>query len=92
MILAAGMTVTLTLSDLLMLTIIGCLIVLTVYLVLTLKAVIRLLNESRVLINESTKIVDDVQEKTKVMGDYMTDALTNGHGIFKIFSVMNRQR
>ena len=62
MILAAGMTVTLTLSDLLMLTIIGCLIVLTVYLVLTLK------------------------------GYYMTDALTNGHGIFKIFSVMNRQR
>ena len=53
MILAAGMTVTLTLSDLLMLTIIGCLIVLTVYLVLTLKAVIRLLNESRVQIGRA---------------------------------------
>lgn len=92
MILATSITLTLTLSDLLTITIIGCLIILTIYLVLTLKSVIRLLNESRVLVNESTKIVDDVQEKTRVMGDYMTDALMNGHGIFKIFSVMNRQR
>lgn len=41
-----GITLTFTLSDLLILTAIACLIVLTVYLVFTLKSLIRLFNES----------------------------------------------
>lgn len=84
------MTFTITLSDVLMLVIIACLIVLTVYLVLTLKSVIRLLNESTTLVNESSKIVEDVQAKTKAVENYVTDAVANGQGIFKAVSLVNK--
>ena len=65
LLLTNGITLTFTLSDLLILTGIACLIVLTVYFVLTLKSLIRLLNESTTLVNESSKIVEDVQVKNK---------------------------
>ena len=67
LLLTNGITLTFTLSDLLILTGIACLIVLTVYFVLTLKSLIRLLNESTNLVNESSKIVEDVQVKTKAV-------------------------
>ena len=87
-----GITLTFTLSDLLILTAIASLIVLTVYLVYTLKSLIRLLNESATLVNESSKIVEDVQEKTKAVEDYVTQAVSNGQGIFKAISLVNRVR
>ena len=71
---------------------IACLIVLTIYLVFTLKSLIRLLNESATLVNESSKIVEDVQEKTKAVEDYVTQAVSNGQGIFKAISLVNRVR
>ena len=92
LILTNGITLTFTLSDLLILTAIACLIVLTVYVVLTLKSLIRLLNESTTLVNESSKIVEDVQEKTKVVEEYVTEAVANGQGIFKALSLVNRAR
>ncbi len=91
-ILTNGITLTFTLSDLLILTGIACLIVLTVYLVLTLKSLIRLLNESTTLVNESSKIVEDVQVKTKAVEEYVTHAVSNGQGIFKAVSLVNRAR
>lgn len=84
------MTFTVTLSDVLIIVIIACLIVLTVYLVLTLKSVIRLLNESTNLVNESSKIVEDVQAKTKAVENYVTEAVANGQGIFKAVSLVNK--
>ncbi|MBQ1770071.1 MAG: hypothetical protein II005_04290 [Turicibacter sp.] len=86
------MTLTFTLSDLLILTGIACLIVLTVYFVLTLKSLIRLLNESTNLVNESSKIVEDVQVKTKAVEEYVTQAVSNGQGIFKAISMVNKVR
>lgn len=87
-----GITLTFTLSDLLILTGIACLIVLTVYFVLTLKSLIRLLNESTNLVNESSKIVEDVQVKTKAVEEYVTQAVSNGQGIFKAISMVNKVR
>ena len=92
LLLTNGITLTFTLSDLLILTGIACLIVLTVYLVLTLKSLIRLLNESTTLVNESSKIVEDVQEKTKAVEDYVTQAVSKGQGIFKAISMVNKVR
>lgn len=69
-----------------------CLIVLTVYLVFTLKSLIRLLNESTTLVNESSKIVEDVQEKTKVVENYVTQAVANGQGVFKAVSLVNKMK
>lgn len=92
LVLANGITLTFTLSDLLILTAIACLIVLTIYLVFTLKSFIRLLNESTTLVNESSKIVENVQEKTKVVEEYVTEAVSNGQGIFKALSLVNRVR
>ncbi|MDB8553922.1 hypothetical protein GMB34_00360 [Turicibacter sanguinis] len=86
------MTFTITLSDLLILVIMTCLIVLTVYLVFTLKSLIRLLNESTTLVNESSKIVEDVQEKTKVVENYVTQAVANGQGVFKAVSLVNKMK
>ena len=86
------MTFTITLSDLLILVIMTCLIVLTVYLVFTLKSLIRLLNESTTLVNESSKIVEDVQEKTKVIENYVTQAVANGQGVFKAVSLVNKMK
>ena len=85
-------TLTFTLSYLLILTGIECLIVLTVYFVLTLKSLIRLLNESTNLVNESSKIVEDVQVKTKAVEEYVTQAVSNGQGIFKAISMVNKVR
>ena len=53
---------------------------------------IRLFNESATLVNESSKIVEDVQEKTKAVEDYVTQAVSNGQGIFKAISLVNRVR
>lgn len=92
LVLTNGITLTFTLSDLLILTGIACLIVLTIYLVLTLKSLIRLLNESTSLVNESSKIVEDVQVKTKAVEDYVTQAVSNGQGIFKAISMVNKSR
>ena len=92
LVLANGITLTFTLSDLLILTAIACLIVLTIYLVFTLKSFIRLLNESTTLVTESSKIVENVQEKTKVVEEYVTEAVSNGQGIFKALSLVNRVR
>ncbi len=92
LVLTNGITLTFTLSDLLILTAIACLIVLTVYVVLTLKSFIRLLNESTTLVNESSKIVEDVQEKTKAVEEYVTEAVANGQGVFKALSLVNRAR
>lgn len=92
LVLANGITLTFTLSDLLILTAIACLIILTIYLVFTLKSLIRLLNESATLVNESSKIVENVQEKTKVVEEYVTEAVANGQGIFKALSLVNRAR
>ena len=92
LLLTNGITLTFTLSDLLILTGIACLIVLTVYFVLTLKSLIRLLNESTNLVNESSKIVEDVQGKTKAVEDYVTQAVLNGQGIFKAISMFNKVR
>ena len=39
-----------------------------------------------------TKIVEDVQEKTKAVEDYVTQAVSNGQGIFKAISLVNRVR
>ena len=86
------MTLTITLSDLLVVTAIACLIVLTVYLVLTLKSLIRLLNESTDLVEESSKIVEDVQEKTKAVENYVTQAVANGQGLFKAVSIVNKMK
>lgn len=86
------MTFTITLSDLLIMVIIACLIVLTVYLVFTLKSLIRLLNESTTLVNESSKIVEDVQEKTKAVENYVTQAVANGQGVFKAVSLVNKMK
>lgn len=86
------MTFTVTLSDLLVITSIACLIVLTIYLVFTLKSLIRLLNESTQLVNESTKIVEDVQEKTQAVENYVTQAVANGQGLFKAVSVINKMK
>ena len=60
-----GITLTFTLSDLLILTAIACLIVLTVYLVFTLKSLIRLFNESATLVNESSKLLKMFKKKQK---------------------------
>ena len=92
LLLTNGITLTFTLSDLLILTGIACLIVLTVYFFLTLKSLIRLLNESTTLVNESSKIVEDVQGKTKAVEDYVTQAVSNGQGIFKAISMFNKVR
>ena len=92
LLLTNGITLTFTLSDLLILTGIACLIVLTVYFVLTLKSLIRLLNESTTLVNESSKIVEDVQVKTKAVEEYVTQAVSNGQGIFKAISMVNKVR
>ena len=92
LLLTNGITLTFTLSDLLILTGIACLIVLTVYFVLTLKSLIRLLNESTNLVNESSKIVEDVQVKTKAVEEYVTQAVSNGQGIFKVISMVNKVR
>ncbi|MEE1237848.1 MAG: hypothetical protein UHI85_07215 [Turicibacter sp.] len=92
LLLTNGITLTFTLSDLLILTGIACLIVLTVYFVLTLKSLIRLLNESTNLVNESSKIVEDVQVKTKAVEEYVTQAVSNGQGIFKAISMVNKVR
>ena len=92
LVLTSGITFTFTLTDLLILTAIGCLIVFTIYLVMTLKSLIRLLNESTTLVNESSKIVEDVQEKTKAVEEYVTHAVSNGQGIFKAISLINRAR
>ena len=92
LLLTNGITLTFTLSDLLILTGIACLIVLTVYFVLTLKSLIRLLNESTNLVNESSKIVEDVQVKTKAIEEYVTQAVSNGQGIFKAISIVNKVR
>ena len=86
------MTFTITLSDLLILVIMTCLIDLTVYLVFTLKSLIRLLNESTTFVNESSKIVEDVQEKTKVVENYVTQAVANGQGVFKAVSFVNKMK
>lgn len=86
------MTLTITLSDLLVVTAIACLIVLTVYIVLTLKSVIRLLNESTNLVEESSKIVEDVQEKSKAVENYVTQAIANGQGLFKAVSIVNKKK
>lgn len=86
------MTLTITLSDLLVVTAIACLIVLTVYLVLTFKSLIRLLNESTNLVEESSKIVEDVQEKTKAVENYVTQAVANGQGLFKAVSIVNKMK
>ena len=92
LLLTNGITLTFTLSDLLILTGIACLIVLTVYFVLTLKSLIRLLNESTNLVNDSSKIVVDVQVKTKAVEEYVTQAVSNGQGIFKAISMVNKVR
>lgn len=84
------MTFTVTLSDLLIITSITCLIILTMYLVFTLKSLICLLNESTNLVNESSKIVEDVQEKTKAVENYVTQAVSSGQGLFKAVSIMNK--
>ena len=92
LVLANGITLTFTLSDLLILTAIACLIVLTIYLFFTLKSFILLLNESTTLVNERSKIFEKVQEKTKVVEEYVTEAVSNGQGIFKALSLVNRVR
>ena len=91
------MTITFTLTDLLVLTGIICLIVFTIYMVLTLKSVIKLLNqstllmdESTVLVNESTKVVTDVQHKAKAVESYVSDAVANGQNVFKALKYVNK--
>ncbi len=91
------MTITFTLTDLLILTGIICLIIFTIYIVLTLKSLIKLLNqsvllldESTVLVNESTKVVTDVQDKSKALELYVTNAVSNGKGAFKALKFVNK--
>ena len=86
------MTVTITLSDLLVLTGIVCLIFFTVYVVITLKSLIRLLDQSTVLVTETSKVVEDVQEKSKAVENYVTDLISNGQGVFKAISFVNKIR
>ncbi|MFR7864233.1 MAG: hypothetical protein ACLU6C_07835 [Streptococcus salivarius] len=42
--------------------------------------------------NESSKIVEDVQEKTKVVENYVTQAVANGQGVFKAVSFVNKMK
>lgn len=83
------MQITIGLTDLLVLTSIVCLIFFTIYVVLTLKSLIKLLDESTKLVDESTKVVEDVQHKSEQVEAFVTDIVSNGKGIFKVFSVMN---
>ncbi|MGL4337800.1 MAG: hypothetical protein ACRCST_12985 [Turicibacter sp.] len=86
------MSFTITLSDVLVLTSVVCLIFFTVYLVLTLKSLIRLFEQSTVLVTETSKVVEDVSEKTKAVETYVSDLVSNGSGIFKAFSLVNKFR
>ncbi len=93
------MTITFTLTDLLIFTGIGCLIIFTIYMVLTLKSLIKLLNqstalmdESTSLVNESTKVVTDVQDKSKAVELYVSSLVSNGQGVFKALNFMNKAK
>ena len=98
------MTLTFTLTDLLLLTSIVCLIVFTIYLVLTLKSLSELFKQSTILVNESTvlvtegtglvaegtKIVTDVQTKAKAVEAYVSSVAAKGKKVKSTLNVMNR--
>jgi len=85
-----AISITFTLSDLLILTGIICLIIFTIYLVLTLKSLIAFLKQTTELMEESSKVIEDVQEKSKALDIFVQDVVSNGKGVFKIISALKR--
>jgi uncharacterized protein YoxC len=71
--------------DVLMLTGVICLIIITIYLVKTLKSLQVFLNRTTDFVEEGTKVVEDVQQKTRAVDDFIV-GLSSGSGVVtKIF-------
>ena len=85
-----AISLTFTLSDMLILTGIICLIVFTIYIVLTLKSLIELLKKSTELIAESSMVVEDLQAKSKALDSFVEDTISSGKGVLKVLSAFKR--
>jgi len=83
-------SITFTLSDILVLTGIVCLIILTIYVVLTLKSLIVLFNKSTEFVDESSKVVEDIQAKSKAIDEFVQEIKSSGHVLFKFLSMFKR--
>lgn len=83
-------SITFTLSDILVLTGIVCLIILTIYVVLTLKSLIALFNKSTEFVDESSKVVEDIQAKSKAVDEFVQEIKSSGHVLFKFLSMFKR--
>gem|GEM_PF-2583313 len=84
-------SLTFSLSDLLILTGIVCLIILTIYIVITLKSLTALLKQSTELVEESSKVVEVVQAKSKVLEEFVQNLISNGQGFLKFLSVFKKK-
>ena len=85
-------SITISLSDVLMFNVIICLTVLTIYIVLTLKSLNILINQSKELVEESKVVVEDIQAKSKVVDGFVQEVTSSGQVLFKLLSTFKQKK